>query len=204
MKRIWRETLRAVTPYEAGKTPAGIQQEMGPASLRRLSANENPLGPSPKVVEALRKEAERAHLYPDGGAPGLREAIGGKRGSSREWIMAGNGGDEIISMIARATFEPGDEILMPHPSFEPYSIEARLSGATPGLSPLKGWGADRADLLKRVTMRTKVVFLCTPHNPATTIVRREPLDRFLSALGDDPPLVVIDEAYRDFCEDPEP
>jgi histidinol-phosphate aminotransferase len=57
--------------------------------------------------------------------------------------------------------------------------------------------------LKRVTGRTKVVFLCTPHNPATTIVRREPLDRFLSALGDDPPLVVIDEAYRDFCDDPD-
>jgi histidinol-phosphate aminotransferase len=203
MKRIWRETLRAVTPYEAGKSLEVIQKEMGLVSLRRLSANENPLGPSPKVVEALRKEAERAHLYPDGGSTALREAIGRKLGISPEWIMAGNGGDEIISMIARATFEPGDEILMPHPSFEPYSIEARLSGATPVLSPLKGYETDLDDLLKRVTTRTKVVFLCTPHNPATTIVRREPLDRFLSNLGDDPPLVVIDEAYRDFCDDPE-
>ena len=136
MKRIWRETLRAVTPYEAGKSLEVIQKEMGLASLRRLSANENPLGPSPKVVEALRKEAERAHLYPDGGSTALREAIGRRLGISPQWIMAGNGGDEIISMIARATFEPGDEILMPHPSFEPYSIEARLSGATPVPSPL--------------------------------------------------------------------
>jgi histidinol-phosphate aminotransferase len=203
MKKIWRETLRAVTPYEAGQSLEVIQKEMGLTSLRRLSANENPLGPSPKVVEALRKEAERAHLYPDGGSTALREAIGRNLNISPEWIMAGNGGDEVISIIARATFEPGDEILMPHPSFEPYSIEARLSGATPVLSPLKGYETDLDDLLKRVTARTKVVFLCTPHNPATTIVRRAPLDRFLSALGDDPPLVVIDEAYRDFCDDPD-
>jgi histidinol-phosphate aminotransferase len=80
MKRIWRETLRAVTPYEAGKSLEVIQEEMGLASLRRLSANENPLGPSPKVVEALRKEAVRAHLYPDGGSTALREAIGRKLG----------------------------------------------------------------------------------------------------------------------------
>ena len=203
MKRIWREALSTVTPYEAGKSLEVIQKEMGLTTLRRLSANESPLGPSPKVIEALRKEAERAHLYPDGGSTALREAIGRQLGVSPDWIMAGNGGDEIIAIIARATFEPGDEILMPHPSFEPYSIEARLSGATPIQSPLHGYETDLDDLLKRVTTRTKVVFLCTPHNPATTIVRRAPLDRFLSALGDDPPLVVIDEAYRDFCDDPD-
>ena len=203
MKRIWRETLSTVTPYEAGKSLEATQKELGLPSILRLSANENPLGPSPKVIEALRKEAERAHLYPDGGSTALREALARHLGVSPDWIMAGNGGDEIINIIARATFEPGDEILMPHPSFEPYSIEARLSGATPVHSPLNGYETDLGDLLTRVTTRTKVVFLCTPHNPATTIVRRAPLDRFLSALGDDPPLVVIDEAYRDFCDDPE-
>ena len=203
MKRIWREALAAVTPYEAGKPLEAIEKELGLPSIRRLSANESPLGPSPKVIEALRGEAVRAHLYPDGGSTALREAIGRRLGVSPDWIVAGNGGDEIIGLIARAAFEPGDEILMPHPAFEPYSIEARLSGATPVLSPLKGYDTDLDDMLARVTPRTKAVFLCAPHNPATTIVRRAPLDRFLSALGDDPPLVVLDEAYRDFCDDPD-
>lgn len=203
MRRIWREALSAVTPYEAGKSLEALERELGLPSIRRLSANENPLGPSPKVIEALRNEAGRAHLYPDGGSTAVREAIAKRLDVPPDWIIVGNGGDEIIGLIARATFEPGDEILMPHPAFEPYSIEARLSGATPVLSPLKGYETDLDDMLARVRPRTRVVFLCTPHNPATTIVRRAPLDRFLAALGDDPPLVVLDEAYRDFCDDPD-
>jgi len=203
MRRIWREALSAVTPYEAGKSLEALEIELGLPSIRRLSANENPLGPSPKVVDALRREATRAHLYPDAGSTALREAIAKRLGIGADWIIVGNGGDEIISIIAHATFEPGDEILMPHPSFEPYSIEARLAGSTPVESPLRGYETDLDDLRARVTPRTKAVFLCTPHNPATTIVRRAPLDRFLASLGDEPPLVVIDEAYRDFCDDPE-
>jgi histidinol-phosphate aminotransferase len=203
MRRIWREALSAVTPYEAGKSLEALEKEMGLEAILRLSSNESPLGPSPAVVEALRREASRAHLYPDGGSTALREAIGRRLDVPPGWIIAGNGGDEILALIARAAFEPGDEILMPHPSFEPYDIEARLSGATPVRSPLKGYDTDLDDMLARVTMRTKTIFLCTPHNPATTIIRRGPLERFLASLGDDPPLVVLDEAYRDFCDDPE-
>ena len=203
MRRIWREALGAVTPYEAGKPLEALEKELGLPAILRLSANESPLGPSPMVIEALRREAGRAHLYPDGGSTVLREALGRRLDVSPDWIIAGNGGDEILGLIARAAFEPGDEILMPHPTFEPYGIEARLSGATPVSSPLKNYDTDLGDMLARVTARTKAVFLCTPHNPATTIIRRGPLDRFLAALGDDPPLVVLDEAYRDFCDDPE-
>jgi len=203
MRKIWREALSGVIPYEAGKPLEALEKELGLPAILRLSSNESPLGPSPKVIEALRREAPRAHLYPDGGSTALREALGRRLGISSDWIMAGNGGDEILGLIARAAFEPGDEILMPHPAFEPYDIETRLSGATPVRSPLRGYDTDLGDLLARVTARTKAVFLCTPHNPATTIIRRGPLERFLEALGDDPPLVVLDEAYRDFCDDPE-
>src|SRR5215468_10705580 len=156
MKRIWRDALSAVTPYEAGKSLEALEAELGLPSLRRLSANENPLGPPPKVVEALRRESARAHLYPDAGSTELRKAIA-----------------------------------------------TRLAGATVVASPLGGYETDLDDLRARVTPRTKVIFLCTPHNPATTIVPRGPLDSFLASLGDEPPLVVIDEAYRDFCDDPD-
>jgi len=116
MRRIWRQALEAVTPYEAGKSLEALSQELGLPAIVRLSSNENPLGPSPLVIEALRQEAARAHLYPDGGSTRLREALGSWLGVPPDWLMAGNGGDELLGLIARAAFEPGDEILMPKPA----------------------------------------------------------------------------------------
>jgi histidinol-phosphate aminotransferase len=104
-------------------------------------------------------------------------------------------------MLARAALDPGDEVVVPHPAFEPYATEATLSAAVVVASPLHGYEQDLDDMRARVTARTKCVILCTPHNPAATIVRRRPLERFLDSLGSDPPLVVLDEAYRDFCDD---
>lgn len=192
-----------MAPYDAGKSLETLARELGVEAVLRLSANESPLGPSPRAVEALRREAVRAHLYPDGGSGELRAALGARLGVAPEWIVAGNGGDEVLALLARAALEPGDEVVVPHPAFEPYEIEALLSGATVVRSPLSGYETDLEDMGRRVTPRTKVVFVCTPHNPASTIVRRKALDTFFDALGDDPPLVVLDEAYRDFCDDPD-
>ncbi len=195
--------LDQVAPYDAGKPLEAVARELGLDTVLRLSANESPLGPSPRVIEAIRREAARVHLYPDGGCTEVREMLAGRLGVFADAIVVGNGADELLAMLARAAFEPGDEVLMPHPAFEPYGTEATLSGATVVQSPLRGYDQDLDDLLRRVTARTTCVFLCTPHNPAATIIRRAPLERFLQALGDDPPLVVLDEAYRDFCDDPD-
>jgi histidinol-phosphate aminotransferase len=203
MRRLWRSVLDRVAPYDAGKSLEALARELGIEAVLRLSANENPIGPSPRVIEAIRREAPRAHLYPDGGAGELREALGARLGISADSIVIGNGADELLAMLARAAFDPGDEVLVPHPAFEPYGTEATLSGATVVSSPLAGYEQDLDDMLRRVTPRTKCVILCTPHNPTATIVRRGPLERFLGALGDDPPLVLLDEAYRDFCDDPD-
>ena len=94
-------------------------------------------------------------------------------------------------------------MVIPHPAFEPYGTEATLSGATVVSSPLAGYETDLDDMRRRVTPRTKAVIICTPHNPASTIVPRRALERLLDALGAEPPLVILDEAYRDFCDDPE-
>lgn len=203
MRRLWRSVLDRVAPYDAGKSLEALARELGIESVLRLSSNENPVGPSPRVIEAIRREAPRAHLYPDGGCTELRQALGAWLGISADSIVVGNGADELLAMLARAAFEPGGEVLMPHPAFEPYGTEATLSGATVVTSPLKGYDQDLDDMLRRVTPRTTCVILCTPHNPTATIIRNAPLERFLTALGDDPPLVLLDEAYRDFCDDPD-
>ena len=193
--------LDQVAPYAAGMSLEAMARELGVDAVLRLSANENPLGPSPRVIEAIQREAARVHLYPDGGSTEVRQALASRLGVSPESIVIGNGADELLAMLARAAFDPGDEIVVPHPAFEPYGTEATLAGATVVQSPLRGYDQDLDDLLGRVTERTKCLILCTPHNPAATIVRRRPLERFLDALGGDPPLVILDEAYIDFCDD---
>ena len=203
MRQLWRAVLDKVAPYDAGRPLEALAKELGIEGIIRLSANESPLGPSPRAVEALRREAARAHLYPDGGCTELRTALGERLGVAADWLIAGNGADELLSLIARAAYEPGDEVVIPHPAFEPYGTEATLSGAAVVLSPLKGYETDLEDMRRRVTPRTKAVTICTPHNPASTMVPRGELERFLGALGAEPPLVILDEAYRDFCDDPE-
>jgi histidinol-phosphate aminotransferase len=155
------------------------------------------------VVEAVRREATNVHLYPDGGSSALREALARGLGISPAQIVVGNGADELITLIALAAFDPGDEVVMPHPSFEPYATGANIAGARMVQSPLAGYDTDLDDMRRRVTARTKAVFLCSPHNPAATIIPRRALLAFLDALGDDPPLIVLDEAYHDFVDDPE-
>jgi histidinol-phosphate aminotransferase len=203
VRRIWRAAVEAVTPYEAGKPLEMLVAELGLPELVRLSANENPLGASPRVIEAVRREAANIHLYPDGGSGALREALARSLGISAEQIVAGNGADELITLIALAAFEPGDEIVVPQPSFEPYATGTTIAGARLVASPLAGYDTDLDDIRRRVTPKTKAVFLCSPHNPATTVIRDKPLVAFLESLGDDPPLVILDEAYRDFVDDPE-
>jgi histidinol-phosphate aminotransferase len=203
MRQIWRSVLHEITPYQAGPSLEALAAQVGLTELTRLSANENPLGPSPLVVEAIRREAARVHLYPDGGSTALRETLAARLGVTRERVLVGNGADEVLALLAVAALEPGDEVVLPDPSFEPYTTVARLAGATLVKSPLRGYDTDIEDIRQRVTARTKIVIVCSPHNPAATIVRRGPLETLLGSLGPDGPLVVLDEAYCDFCDDPE-
>lgn len=203
MRRLWRSVLDRVTPYEAGKPLETLVEELGLRDAVRLSANEHPLGPSPRVVAAIAREAARVHLYPDGGSGALRETLARRLALDPEHLVFGNGADELIALIAWAAFEPGDEVVVPEPSFEPYTSVATLTGATVRQNRLAGYETDLDDMLRQVSERTKAVFLCSPHNPTGTIIRTRPLLGFLEALGPDPPLVVLDEAYRDFCDDPD-
>jgi histidinol-phosphate aminotransferase len=201
MRRIWRPLIESIVPYQAGPSLESLEREHG--ALVRLSSNENPLGPSPRVVAAVAREAARIHLYPDGGSTAVREALARDLGVDPNQIIVGNGADELLQLIGLAVFDPGDEIVVPEPSFEPYSTVAQIAGAGVVPSPLVDYHIDLEDVRRRVTQRTKAVMLCSPHNPATTIVKRRPLQALLEALAADPPLVVLDEAYVEFVDDPD-
>src|SRR5438034_4821492 len=138
-----------MTPYDAGKPLAELAAELGLPELVRLSANENPLGPSPHVLDAIAREAARAHLYPDGGAVALRDALARRLGVRPDQLVVGNGADELIGLVAFAAFEPGDEVVVPQPSFEPYATSVVLAGARAVLSPLAGYETDLDDIRRR-------------------------------------------------------
>jgi histidinol-phosphate aminotransferase len=203
MRRLWRPVLDTVVPYQPGKPLEALAAESGVSELVRLSANENPLGPSPHVVRAIEREARSVHLYPDGGASALRSAIAKRLRLEPDQIIVGNGADELLALLAWAALDPGDEVVIPHPSFEPYMTVAVIAGARAVPSPLAGYDTDLEDVRRRVTDRTKLVVLCSPHNPTATIIRRGPLVDLLAALGPDAPLILLDEAYGDFCDDPD-
>ena len=203
MRKLWRDALDRIAPYDAGRPLDRLAAELGLTEIVRLSANENVLGPSSRVVQAIAEDARNVHLYPDGGAVALREALGRHLRIAPEQILLGNGADELLAMIAWATFDRGDEVIVPHPSFEPYTTVVTLMDAVQVASPLAGYDTDMDDVGRRLTPRTKAVVLCSPHNPASTIIRKAPLLAFLDRLGADGPLVVLDEAYRDFSDDPD-
>jgi histidinol-phosphate aminotransferase len=200
-RKIWRTVVERIVPYQAGPSLEELEERHGPQV--RLSSNENPLGASPRVIAAVAREASRIHLYPDGGSKALREALARELDVTPAQIVVANGADELLSLLGLAAFDPGDEIVVPDPSFEPYVTVAEIAAAHVVKSPLAGYHIALEDVRQRVTDRTKAVMLCSPHNPATTIVRRDTLVAFLASLGNDSPLVVLDEAYGDFVDDPE-
>jgi histidinol-phosphate aminotransferase len=197
----WRPVLAEILPYVVPPPLDALAAELGQPVLR-LSANENPLGPSPLAVAAIRREAERIHLYPDGGAPALAEAVADTLGVKPTQLLFGNGGDEILTLLGRALLEPGDEVIVPEPSFEPYTTTARLADALVVPSPLRDYRVDLDDVLARVGPRTKLVCLSSPHNPTGTVLERRAWERFCARCPDDV-MVLLDEAYVDFIEAPD-
>ena len=195
----WRAILDELSPYVPPPPFDALAAELGQPILR-LSANENPLGPSPLAVTAI--EAERDNrLYPDGAAPALARAVADALGVAPGQLLFGNGGDEIITLLTRALLDPGDEVVVPDPAFEPYTTAARLAGATVVPSPLRDYRIDLGDLLGRVSARTKLVCLSSPHNPTGTVLPRTDWERFVAACPGDV-VILLDEAYVDFIESP--
>src|SRR5436309_1427531 len=134
MRNVWRDVLDPIIPYETGTPPERLAAQLGLPELVRLSANENPLGPSPRVVAAIAREAARVHLYPDGGAHALREALARRLGVRPEQLVFGNGADELLGLLALAAFERGHEVVVPQPAFEPYATSVMSACARPTTS----------------------------------------------------------------------
>ena len=177
--------------------------ELQLGKMIRLSANENPLGPSLKAVAAIRALAEKAHLYPDSGCRLLKLALADYLDVKEENLVVGNGSDEMIKLLVETFVDPGDEVIMAVPSFPVYLYSTQLmAGRLVGVPLNKDFVHDLEAMLAAVTTRTKLVFICNPNNPTGTMVTRLQLDDFLARTPEHV-LVVLDEAYAEYVDHPD-
>jgi histidinol-phosphate aminotransferase len=206
MDSIWDRTnphLRDLTLYEPGKPIEETARESGlhPDQIIKLASNENPLGPSPRALEAMRHAMAGANFYPDGGGFHLRAALAEKLNVARENIILGNGSNEIIEFIGHAFFRPGVEMVTSENAFIAYKLAASLFGATTVEVPDIDYRFDLDGLARALTSCTRVVFIANPNNPTGTLLRQEAIDRFMARVPNDV-VVVFDEAYFEYLDDP--
>lgn len=191
--------------YEPGKPIEELSREIGlpPEKILKLASNENPLGPSPKSLAAMREALTRSYLYPDGGGYFLRKAIAEKYDLEIENVILGNGSSEIVELCAHAFLQPGDEVITAQYSFAIYELVAQWFGAKALQIPtgLLKYPHDLEAMRKAVMSRTRQLFIANPNNPTGTIVTQEQIDAFMSLVPQHV-LVIFDEAYCEFLDSP--
>ncbi len=194
--------ITRLRPYVPGKPIEEVQRELGLTDVIKLASNENPLGPSPRALEALTAAASGVALYPEGSAPVLRRAVAKAVGMPEDTLVFGNGSDEVLHLLALTYLQPGDETVQGDPSFAMYEIYATQCDALPIKVPLRNFTHDLDAMAAAVTDRTRMVFIANPNNPTGTLVRREAVAKFLDRIPRDV-LVVLDEAYDEYVDVPD-
>ena len=197
-KRV-KPWIAALTPYQPGKPIDELERELGISDVVKLASNENPLGPSPRAIEAVQRVLAGVHRYPDGASFALRSKLVAKLGVAPEQLVFGCGADELLELVAKSFLGPGDEAVFAWPSFAMYPIVTKGMGATPVPVPLDADLVHDLDAMAAaITERTRVVMVCNPNNPTGTSVGAAAFDRFAASLPDDV-VLLIDEAYVDFA-----
>jgi histidinol-phosphate aminotransferase len=194
------EYIRSLVPYAPGKPIEEVEREYGISGSIKLASNENPLGPSPKAVQAIRERLEQLHLYPDGDCFYLKRGMAQKLGLAPETLIFGNGSNELIELAVRTFLRVGDEAVMSHQAFVVYRLVVQAVGGHSTVVPMREFTHDLEAMARAVTAKTRIVFLANPNNPTGTIYSREAWERFLEHISADV-LVIVDEAYFEYVED---
>ncbi len=190
--------------YQPGRPVEDVARERGfqLSDVAKLASNENPLGPSPAAVEAMRDALEGVHLYPDGNAFYLKRQISESFEMSERQVIVGNGSNELIEFVAHALLGPGSNIVVSQFCFAIYPIVANMMGAEVITVPALDYGADLDAMAEAVTDQTRILFLANPNNPTGTLADGDSVMDLIRSV-DENVLVVIDEAYIEYLEAPQ-
>ncbi len=202
-----RESIKAIIPYKPGKPISEVERELGLTNTVKLASNENPLGVSPQVVEAVKKAAEEINFYPDGNAFYLKNAIveyhknRGEELTSEE-IVVGNGSNEVIDIAIRTLVEQGEELVVSQQAFIVYELISKAAGIDFKLVPQKDNRLDIDGYIAAITPKTKMICLVNPNNPTGTYYTKDDFEKLLNAAPKEA-IILIDEAYVDFADVPD-
>ena len=193
--------VQQLSPYVPGKPVDELARELDldPASIVKLASNENPLGPSPKALEAIRSELAELTRYPDGNGFELKSRLAARCGVQINQVTLGNGSNDILDLVARAYLAPGLNAVFSQYAFAVYPISTQAVGAQGKVVPAKDYGHDLDAMLAAIDENTRVVFIANPNNPTGTWFGPDALERFLARVPQSV-LVVLDEAYIEFAE----
>lgn len=200
-----KKTLLSLEPYVAAlpdMTLAKLQEVLGRGKVIKLSFNENPYGPSPLASTAMQAALNDLNVYHDVDESELKGLLCAHHGVTPAEIILGNGADEIVQLVSLAFLCEGDEVIIPQPTYVQYVCSALTLGATPVQVPVRDFKVDLAGILERVTPNTKMIYLCNPNNPTGTVITRAEMQAFFDRLPEHV-VVVIDEAYSDYVNDPD-
>ncbi len=200
--RLANPWIASQRPYQPGRPIEEVARELGLGDVEgivKLASNENSLGPSPKAQEAMRAAIPKMHLYPDGGAFYLRQAIAKKYGISGDMVMLGCGCNEHAVLLAHAFMDKGDELVASERSFVVYKLVAALYRCNCIDVPMKGMTHDLDAMRKAITPRTKMVVVGNPNNPTGTMVTQAEVDRFVEQMPANV-VTVFDEAYMELLD----
>lgn len=199
MKRLIKDNILKINHYLPGKSIETVKRELGlGGEITKLASNENPLGPSPLAVEAIKKSLEEGHLYPDDNCYYLKESIAEYLGISPKNLAIGNGTTESILLIGLAFLNPEDTFIMSQLSFIMAKLVVQIMDCKLIEIPLKDYRHDLDAILSRITNETKIVYLDNPMNPVGTVMTQGEVSKFMEKIPEDI-IVVFDEAYYEYA-----
>ncbi len=201
--------VQSLQPYLPGKPIEELERELGVTDTLKLASNENPIGPSPLVLEALNQARANIALYPDGNGFILKQKLSEMLKVSQQQITLGNGSNDVLDMVARAFLCEGREAIYSRYAFAVYPISiqsvnatAKVAEALPVDHETNPYGHDLAAMKEHITDKTRVIFIANPNNPTGTWVKSDELHKFISSVAKDI-IVVVDEAYFEYVEEDE-
>ena len=200
--RLAVDGVRGLQPYEPGKPMEALERELGLRDIIKLASNENPLGPGPRALEAVRAQVPDIGRYPDGNGFALKQALSRHLGVDPACLTLGNGSNDILELLARAFLAPEHEVVFSEHAFAVYPIVTQAAGARAVVTPARDWGHDLEAMAAALTPRTRLVFIANPNNPTGTWLRADALEHFLDSTPEHV-LVVIDEAYFEYVQEPD-
>ena len=196
------EHILGIAPYEPGKPVEELERELSVHDAIKLASNENPLPPSDRVQQAIIAQLRHLNRYPDGSGFYLRQAIAKKHGFTPDHIMLGNGSNDLIELVVRSFMRPGDEAVVPHPSFVVYPMIVQAVGGVRVMVMLRDHRLDLEAMARAITPQTKIVFIANPNNPTATMVTADEVEHFMTRVPERT-IVVFDEAYVEFAQGPD-